>query len=170
MRPGQQSPRKPALPRSVPDRTVRFNEAGATIAPETSAAPLPLAAHRLASMRPGQQSPRKPRGRSHSSLSSVRASMRPGQQSPRKPGAPRRPRCPSRCFNEAGATIAPETQRGRGAGGQRHRASMRPGQQSPRKPGVGEIDRVKVGVASMRPGQQSPRKLSRSPTDNFPLM
>ena len=60
-------------------------------------------------MRPGQQSPRK-----LDRLAELRpgplASMRPGQQSPRK----RRPSAGSATarprFNEAGATIAPETE------------------------------------------------------------
>ena len=37
-------------------------------------------------------------------------------------------------FNEAGATIAPETEYRGGPDRNRPRASMRPGQQSPRKP------------------------------------
>ena len=109
MRPGQQSPRKRpeygqrwSYPRSFNEagatiapetanstsipgaRNRRFNEAGATIAPETLEPCLDFIPYRLASMRPGQQSPRK----------RVRK---------------RNAHMPFSCFNEAGATIAPET-------------------------------------------------------------
>ena len=66
--------------------------------------------HRPASMRPGQQSPRKHVEVAPGDLGARGASMRPGQQSPRK-----RPNRPAGAgggrsgFNEAGATIAPET-------------------------------------------------------------
>ena len=84
MRPGQQWPRKPRHKLTAQDRSTYFNEAGATMAPETGSAHQLLLGAVLTSMRPGQQWPRKPRGAEDAAH-----------------GAPD--------FNEAGATMAPET-------------------------------------------------------------
>ena len=134
MRPGQQWPRK--LSRSFP--------AGGMVL--------------TASMRPGQQWPRKlpaPR-RPHEGLTD--ASMRPGQQWPRKPSGGGSRGGPARCFNEAGATMAPETFPLTAIDVHDVLASMRPGQQWPRKLPRSEVVWYSVPSASMRPGQQWPRK------------
>ena len=85
-----------------------FNEAGATTAPETIETARSMTAVQWASMRPGQQPPRK-RYSITLLFASFAASMRPGQQPPRKPAANGSRFGPSGCFNEAGATTAPET-------------------------------------------------------------
>ena len=161
-----------------------FNEAGATIAPETAERRGRPGARSHASMRPGQQSPRKRRsdacgnGRKRRRFNEAGATIAPETTRDRTA-----PAC-SPCFNEAGATIAPETLSSGSAWRWGAWASMRPGQQSPRKPAdaaLGGGDRIsfneagatiapgtpgRQGVqdrgrgASMRPGQQSPRKRS----------
>ena len=135
-----------------------------------------------ASMRPGQQSPRKPCAKVHS-YRQTPASMRPGQQSPRKPTRPGGCATPRPCFNEAGATIAPETRPtcGRRARPRRRfneagatiapetwRRWRRSTRSARRFNEAGAtiapetahmiVDARARTKASMRPGQQSPRK------------
>ena len=88
-----------------------FNEAGATMAPETAVLEprldLPLV---RPSMRPGQQWPRKLARPAPRALGGAfDPSMRPGQQWPRKPARSSRSTDRYISFNEAGATMAPET-------------------------------------------------------------
>ena len=87
MRPGQQWPRKPqSIMWAITQGQTTFNEAGATMAPETYFNPETLIMFHDPSMRPGQQWPRKQR----------RIALTISIDS---------------TFNEAGATMAPETSR-----------------------------------------------------------
>ena len=108
MRPGQQSPRKPSGASARRTARTGFNEAGATIAPETPRGGHEPTGAPAASMRPGQQSPRK-RRHGGNAEKGLHASMRPGQQSPRKRACMDLKELAEKGFNEAGATIAPET-------------------------------------------------------------
>ena len=110
MRPGQQSPRKlPPQARHASSPALSFNEAGATIAPETSARAVMRYERTLrfneagATIAPETAHGWPAIGRGN------RASMRPGQQSPRKRERPGSQGHDPERFNEAGATIAPET-------------------------------------------------------------
>ena len=134
MRPGQQSPRKHATRRPPSGIARRFNEAGATIAPETPSGRWPEAGLPL------------------SGFNEAGATIAPETMSIW--GLSRR----LTSFNEAGATIAPETDDGHVPGASAAPASMRPGQQSPRKRACFSSRCEGHTGASMRPGQQSPRK------------
>ena len=110
MRPGQQSPRKHPIALAVPFQWPRFNEAGATIAPETCRVwPFVVFAYHTRFNEAGATIAPETPDPARSSSRSAHASMRPGQQSPRKPSAARKAGSVTWCFNEAGATIAPET-------------------------------------------------------------
>ena len=111
------APEIPPPSRGGPGAIQRFNEAGATIAPEM---------RRL--------------GCAHGSWTP--ASMRPGQQSPRKWWRVCGSAARCSCFNEAGATIAPEI-------------------------GLHVDGGIYIAPASMRPGQQSPRKSCRYPVPDL---
>ncbi len=183
MRPGQQSPRKRLPPWSGWWKRSGFNEAGATIAPETRLRPCPVDELPCFNEAGATIAPETPRcwcagssypsrfneagatiapetlSQAHPWLSATPiASMRPGQQSPRK-----LPAQPSHNIPRKPASMRPGQQSPRkpdaGFGeGPWLVASMRPGQQSPRKHVEEPMRRLVEPAASMRPGQQSPRK------------
>ena len=88
---------------------VGFNEAGATMAPETARARAETAVNRDRFNEAGATMAPETVPKEIMKNLVTKASMRPGQQWPRKLGGRRGGRAVAGGFNEAGATMAPET-------------------------------------------------------------